>query len=70
MDMQACQNAKDALKVKDYKAAERVFKIALDSIDEHHEQYNSVLSYYGLSRILAFNEKVCSCVARQQAMKL
>lgn len=24
----------------------------LDSIDEHHEQYNSVLSYYGLSQVL------------------
>ena len=43
MYTQAYQNAKDALKAMDYKAAERAFKIALDSIDEHHENYNNVL---------------------------
>jgi len=56
MDTQAYQNAKDALKAKDYKAAERAFKIALDSIDEHHGQYNSVLSYYGMSQVLISNK--------------
>lgn len=52
MDTQAYQDAKDALKVQDYKVAEHNFKIVLDSIDEHHEQYNSVLSNYGLSQVL------------------
>jgi len=55
MDTQAYQNAKDALKAMDYKAAERAFKIALDSIDEHHENYNNVLSYYGLAQVLISN---------------
>ena len=52
MDTQAYQTAKDALEAKDYKAAERAFKLALDSVDEHHDQYNSILSYYGLAQVL------------------
>ncbi len=56
MDTQAYQNAKDALMAKDYKAAERDFKITLDSIDEHDEHYNSVLSFYGLSQVLISNK--------------
>ena len=56
MDTQAYQNAKDALQAKDYKAAERAFKTALDSIDEHDEHYNSVLSFYGLSQVLISNK--------------
>lgn len=56
MDTQAYQNAKDALLAKDYKAAERAFKIALDSIDEHHGLYNNVLSYHGLSLVLTANK--------------
>jgi len=55
MDTQAYHNAKDALKAEDYKAAERAFKLALESLDEHDEQYNSVLSYYGLSQVLNSN---------------
>ena len=55
MDTGAYQNAKDALRAKDYKAAERAFKIALDSVDEHDAQYNSVLSYYGLAQVLNSN---------------
>lgn len=56
MDTQAYQNAKDALKAKDYKAAERAFKIALDAVGEHDEQYHNVLSYYGLAQVLTSNE--------------
>jgi hypothetical protein len=56
MDTEAYQNAKDALKAKDYKAAERAFKIALESVGEHDEQYNSVLSYYGLAQVLNSNK--------------
>ena len=56
MDTQAYQNAKDALKAKDYKAAERAFKLALDSVEEHDERYNSVLSYYGLAQVLNSNK--------------
>jgi len=55
MDIEAYQNAKDALKAKDYKAAERAFKIALDSVDEHDEHFNGVLSYYGLAQVLNSN---------------
>jgi len=52
MDVQAHHNAKDALKAKDYKAAERAYKKTLESIDEHAELYNSVLSGYGLTLVL------------------
>ena len=55
MDTQAYQNAKDALKARDYKAAERAFKIALDSIDEDDEEHNRVQSYYGLAQVLNSN---------------
>ena len=61
MDTQAYQNAKDALKAKDYKAAERAFKIAFDTTNENiglanDGQYNNVLSCYGLAQVLNSNE--------------
>ncbi len=56
MDMDVYQTAKDALRAKDYKAAERAFKITLDSISEHHGQYNNVLSFYGLAQVLIANK--------------
>ncbi len=56
MDVQAYKNAKDALKAKDYKAAERAFKIALDSAGEADEQHNRLLSYYGLAQVLSSNK--------------
>ena len=55
MDAQVYQNAKDALKAEDYKAAERAFKVVLDSIDESSEYYNNVQSYYGLAQVLNSN---------------
>jgi tetratricopeptide (TPR) repeat protein len=55
VDTDAYQNARDALKAQDYKAAERAFKKALESIDEHDENYNRVLSYYGLTQVLNAN---------------
>ena len=48
MDTQAYQNAKNSLKAQDYKAAERDFKKVLETIDEHNEQYNNVLSHFVL----------------------
>ncbi len=62
MDIQAYKNAKEALKAKDYKAAERAFRLALDSIDERHGQYNSVFSFYGLAQVLNADENgLLSC---------
>jgi tetratricopeptide (TPR) repeat protein len=52
MDSQSYQNARDALKAEDYKAAERAFKVVLDSIDESDEYYTNVLSYFGLTQVL------------------
>ena len=61
MDKQAYQNGVDALKNMDYKAAERAFKVALDSTEEiigraTNAQYNNVQSYYGLVQVLNSNE--------------
>jgi hypothetical protein len=56
MDTQAYQNGKDLLRQQDYRAAQRAFIIALDSIDEHDQSYNSVLSYYGLTQFLSDDE--------------
>ena len=70
MDTQAYQNAKEALKAKDYKAAEREFKVTLASVDEHDEQYNSVLSYYGLAQVLNANKNgllLCRDAASNEA---
>ncbi len=52
MDNESFDKGRDALKAKDYKAAERKFKQAFGSIDEHHELYNTVASYLGLSQVL------------------
>jgi hypothetical protein len=56
MDTQAYQNAKNALKAQDYKAAERDFKKVLETMDEHNEQYNNVLSHYGMLQVLNSNK--------------
>ena len=56
MDMQVYQNAKDALRAKDYRAAERAFRMVLDSISERHGQYSNVLSFYGLTKVLNTGE--------------
>lgn len=57
MDAEALKNGKNSLRIKDYKAAERSFKKVLDSIDEHDEQYNNVLSHYGMSQVLNSNKE-------------
>lgn len=61
MNKQAYKSAKDALKKGDYEAAERDFKLALDSTHEHiglsnDGQYNRLQSYYGLTLVLNSNE--------------
>lgn len=56
MDDEGFQSGKDALKAKDYKAAERAFKKARDTADEHGEHYNLVVSFYGLSQVLNGNQ--------------
>lgn len=55
MNSDVFEQGRDALKASDYKAAVRDFQQALDSIDEHHEHYNRVVSYLGLSQVLASN---------------
>lgn len=52
MDEKAYQVAQDAMKDKDYKAAERALRTVLKSVDEHHERYNVLLSAYGLTQVL------------------
>ena len=56
MDTQVYQNALELLKKQDYKAVERAFKKTLDTMDEHHDQYNVVVSAYGLSQVLNSNQ--------------
>ena len=56
MDTQVYRNAQELFKQQDYKAAERAFKETLETIDEHHEQYNVVLSSHGLSKVLSGNK--------------
>ncbi len=52
VDLSTLQNAYELLKAQDYKAAERAYKKVLDSIDEHDDRYNLILSAYGLSLVL------------------
>jgi len=71
MDKQAYKSAKDALKKRDYEAAERSFKLALDSTHAHiglsnDGQYNRLQSYYGLTQVLNANETGLS-LCRQAA---
>jgi len=71
MDVQAYQNAKDALKAGDYKAAERAFKNMLDSLDKYDGQYNSVLSNYGLTQALNANKNgllICRDAASNEVL--
>ena len=52
MNMQAYENGIDALKAEDYNGAVRDFNECLKSIDEHHDQYNKVASYLGVSQVM------------------
>ena len=52
MDNESFDKGLDALRAKDYKAAERKFREALNSTDEHHVLYNRVASYLGLAQVL------------------
>ena len=52
MNQQAYDNGIDAIKAEDYAGAVRDFDECLGSIDEHHEKYNMVASYLGLSQVL------------------
>lgn len=52
MDAEAFADGLDALKAKDYKGAVRDFEVAVNSTDEHDDQYNRVESYLGLVRVL------------------
>jgi hypothetical protein len=52
MNKELFDKACDALKAKDYKAAERAFKEVMKSLDEHHVYYNRVASHLGLAQVL------------------
>ncbi len=52
MDEESLAKGRDALKAKDFKAAEREFNQALKSIDELHESYNKITSYLGLAQVM------------------
>jgi hypothetical protein len=52
MNNEAFEKGCDALKAKDYKAAEREFSEVMKSMDEHHALYNKVVSYFGLAQVL------------------
>ncbi|UCB54316.1 MAG: hypothetical protein JSW45_10245 [Thiotrichales bacterium] len=52
MDQESYDKGRDALKAEDYKAAEKNFREAFNSIEEHHELYNKLASYLGLSQVL------------------
>ena len=70
MDTQAYKNAKDALKAGDYRAAERAFKLMLESVGKHDEHYNNLQSYYGLTQVLNAEENgllLCRDVASNEA---
>lgn len=52
MNNEAFEKGRDALKAKDYKAAEREFRDTMKTMDEHHVLYNKVASYLGLAQVL------------------
>lgn len=52
MDTQAYDNARAALRAQDYKAAQRAFKIALDSLEAGDDRRNTLQSYYGLTQVM------------------
>lgn len=53
---EAYRDAKESMLAKDYKAAERALRAALNEMGEHHEDYSLVLSAFGLSQVL--NDRV------------
>jgi hypothetical protein len=74
MDTQAYRSGIEALREQDYKAAERAFRLALDSCDEisdaaGNSQYNRIQSYYGLVQVLNANDNgllVCRDAASRE----
>lgn len=71
MDTESFDKGRDALKAKDYKAAEREFRVALKSMDEHHVLYNKVASYFGLAQVLVSDPNgllLCRDAASSEAL--
>jgi hypothetical protein len=71
MNNESFDKGRDALKAQDYKAAERAFKEAMKSIDEHHASYNKVVSSLGLAQVLTSDCNgllLCRDAASSEAM--
>ena len=72
MNYKSFEKGRTALKSKDYKAALREFQETLQSVDEHHEQYNRVASYLGLARVLVDDRNgllVCRDAASSEVLE-
>ena len=53
MSKQSIDLAVEALKAKDYQAAERAFAEQMKTLASHDGQYNLVSSYHGLAKVLS-----------------
>jgi len=56
MSKQNINLAMEALKAKDYQAAERAFAEQLKALASHDERYNLLSSYHGLAKVLSNND--------------
>jgi len=52
MNEASYKKGRDSLLTEDYKAARREFAETLNSIGEHHQLYNRIISYLGLAQVL------------------
>lgn len=71
MNNESFNKGRDALKAEDYKAAERAFNEAMQSVDEHHVLYNKVASYLGLAQVLTSDRNgllLCRDAASSETM--
>jgi hypothetical protein len=55
MNREEFEKGLEALRLSDFKAAERDFQKVFDEINESHEQYNHVASFLGLAQVLDSN---------------
>ncbi len=72
MNYQSFEKGRTALKSKDYRAALREFEETLQNVSEHHEQYNRVASYVGLTRVLVDDRNgllVCRDAASSEVLE-
>ncbi len=72
MNESSYRKGRELLLAEDYRAARREFAETLNSIGEHHQLYNQIISYLGLAQVLTSDRNgllLCRDAASSEAVE-